>query len=288
VGLINLTMEVEEGTIFGLVGPNGSGKTTTLKLLLGLIYPTEGNGTVFGKPLGSPDYKARIGFLPEGPYFYDHLNAIELLQFYGGLFGLGGANLEKRIGELLRLVGMWDRREIRVRNYSRGMLQRIGLAQALINDPDLIFLDEPTAGLDPTAQIEMRDLMHHLRDQGKTVFLCSHLLKEMEPMCDSVVILSRGIVRRQGRICDLLSTQSGRYAVRATGCANIPLETLKQQALDMALAGDEITLLFADQNQALAGATQIANGGGTILELGAQTRSLEDVFIEAVAGGGSD
>jgi ABC-2 type transport system ATP-binding protein len=283
-----LTLEVEEGTIFGLVGPNGSGKTTTLKLLLGLIYPTEGKGTVFGLPLGNPDYKARIGFLPEGPYFYDHLNAIELLQFYGGLFGLGGDKLQKRIEELLRMVGMWDRREIRIRNYSRGMLQRIGVAQALINDPDLVFLDEPTAGLDPTAQIEMRDLMHSLRDRGKTVFLCSHLLKEMEPMCDSVIILSRGVVRRQGRICDLLSSQSGRYQIRATSCANIPLQSLKDKALDLKVAGDELTLLFADQHQALAAAQQIDAGGGTLLEMGAQTRSLEDVFIEAVAAGGGD
>ncbi|NLO75025.1 MAG: ABC transporter ATP-binding protein [candidate division WS1 bacterium] len=281
-------MEVEEGSIFGLVGPNGSGKTTTLKLLLGLIYPTQGSGKVFDFPLGSPEYKQRIGFLPEGPYFYDHLNAIELLQFYGGLFGLGGGKLEARIEELLRLVGMWDRREIRIRNYSRGMLQRIGVAQALINNPDMVFLDEPTAGLDPTAQIEMRDLMHQLRDQGKTVFLCSHLLKEMEPLCDAVVVLSRGVVRRQGRICDLLAVQSGRYQLRATGCANVSMQSLRDKALDLTVTGNEISLLVADQPQALVVAQEIADGGGTILEFGAQTRSLEDVFIEAVAAGGSD
>lgn len=281
-------MEVEEGSIFGLVGPNGSGKTTTLKLLLGLIYPTQGSGKVFDFPLGSPEYKQRIGFLPEGPYFYDHLNAIELLQFYGGLFGLGGGKLEARIEELLRLVGMWDRREIRIRNYSRGMLQRIGVAQALINNPDMVFLDEPTAGLDPTAQIEMRDLMHQLRDQGKTVFLCSHLLKEMEPLCDAVVVLSRGVVRRQGRICDLLAVQSGRYQLRAMGCANVSMQSLRDKALDLTVTGNEISLLVADQPQALVVAQEIADGGGTILEFGAQTRSLEDVFIEAVAAGGSD
>ena len=281
-------MEVEEGSIFGLVGPNGSGKTTTLKLLLGLIYPTQGSGKVFDFPLGSPEYKQRIGFLPEGPYFYDHLNAIELLQFYGGLFGLGGGKLEARIEELLRLVGMWDRREIRIRNYSRGMLQRIGVAQALINNPDMVFLDEPTAGLDPTAQIEMRDLMHQLRDQGKTVFLCSHLLKEMEPLCAAVVVLSRGVVRRQGRICDLLAVQSGRYQLRATGCANVSMQRLRDKALDLTVTGNEISLLVADQPQALVVAQEIADGGGTILEFGAQTRSLEDVFIEAAAAGGSD
>lgn len=280
-------MEVEEGTIFGLVGPNGSGKTTTLKLLLGLIYPSGGTGTVRGLPLGSPEYKQSVGFLPEGPYFYDHLNAVELLQFYGGLFGLGGARLQERIEELLQMVGMWDRREIRVRNYSRGMLQRIGVAQAMINAPDLIFLDEPTAGLDPRAQVEMRSLMTSLRDRGKTVFLCSHLLKDMEPLCDSVAILSRGVVCRSGHISELLSGSAGRYQVRATGVAESLLPGLQDRSLELISQGEEITTLFADQRQALAAAQDITEAGGVIIELGAQKRSLEDVFIEAVGEGGN-
>ena len=288
VGLLDLSIEVEQGTIFGLVGPNGSGKTTTLKLLLGLIYPTSGTGSVFGLPLGSPQYKRRIGFLPEGPYFYDHLNALELLRFYGGLFGLGGAALESRIAQLLHLVGMWDRREIRVRNYSRGMLQRIGVAQALVNDPDLVFLDEPTAGLDPSAQIEMRTLMQALRAQGKTVFLCSHLLKEMEPLCDTVAILARGTLRRQGRVCDLLASGAGRYRLRATGCAHLDLQSLKDRSLELKVEGEELSLLFADQAQALGVAQDLTAQGATLIELGSQTRSLEDVFIEAVGLGGTD
>lgn len=239
-------------------------------------------------PLGNPEYKRRIGFLPEGPYFYDHLNALELLRFYGGLFGLGGKPLEDRIEQLLHMVGMWDRREIRVRNYSRGMLQRIGLAQALINDPDLVFLDEPTAGLDPPAQMEMRQLMRELRAQGKTVFLCSHLLKEMEPLCDSVAILARGVVRRTGSVCDLLAGETGRMRVRATGCGNLSLDSLRDKSLDLKVEGDELILLLADQRAALSVAQEIADSGGTVLELGAQTRSLEDVFIEAVAAGGTE
>jgi len=198
VGLIDLSLDVQEGQIFGLVGPNGSGKTTTIKLLLGLVFPTSGSGEIFGHPLGSLSYKQRIGFVPEGPYFYDHLNAVELLRFYGSLFGMGGAELEGRVEHLLKLVGMWGRRERKAGNYSRGMLQRIALAQGLINDPDLLLADEPTAGLDPIGAIQIREVLIRLRDEGKTIFLCSHLLKEMEPLCDSVAILNQGVVCRHG------------------------------------------------------------------------------------------
>lgn len=284
VGLLGLSIAAEEGQIFGLVGPNGSGKTTTLKLLLGLIYPTSGGGKVLGCPIGSADYKDRIGFVPEGPYFYDHLNAVELLQFYGGLFGLEGKALEARIQELLELVGMWTRRHIRVRNYSRGMLQRVGLAQALINDPDLIFMDEPTAGLDPPAQMQIRDIVLSLRERGKTVFLCSHLLKEMEPLCDTITILNRGKLVSSGPMVQVLSGEEGHFRLEAEHVTGELEAKLKQTAVSLVNSGGLLEAKFEDQSAALAAAQILADAGLVVTHLGPDRRTLEEVFVQAVKG----
>jgi ABC-2 type transport system ATP-binding protein len=284
VGVEDLTLEVQEGQIFGLVGPNGSGKTTTLKLLLGLVFPTRGHAEVMGFPIGHPAYKERTGFLPEGPYFYDHLNAVELLRFYGGLFGLRGSVLEQRIEELLHLVGMWDRRHIRVRNYSRGMLQRVGVAQALINDPDLIFLDEPTAGLDPIGAMQIRDVILRVREQGKTVFLCSHLLKEMEPLCDSIAILNRGRLVTTGSVDELLAGTAGQYRLRAGGVSEGVANQLRSFAIEVKAENNEIEASFSDQRLAAQAVSAVVDGGGTVRELAPLRRSLEEVFIDAVGG----
>ncbi|MCX7599928.1 MAG: ABC transporter ATP-binding protein [Armatimonadetes bacterium] len=283
-GVEDLNLEVEEGQIFGLVGPNGSGKTTTLKLLLGLVFPTSGTGEVLGFPIGHPAYKERIGFLPEGPYFYDHLNAVELLRFYGGLFGLGGKELDRRVQELLELVGMWDRRHIRVRNYSRGMLQRVGVAQALINDPDLIFLDEPTSGLDPLGAMQIREVITRIRDQGKTVFLCSHLLKEMEPLCDNIAILNRGRVVQSGTVDELLAGPQGMYMLRAHTVPQEVVESLRSFATEVRTWDSEIEATFADQKLAAQALEAVVEAGGTVRELSPYRRSLEEVFIDAVGG----
>lgn len=284
VGLVDLTMEVEQGHVFGLLGPNGSGKTTTLKLLLGLVFPSGGSGEVLGHKLGNPAYKKRIGFLPEGPYFYDHLNAVELLRFYGTLFGMGGASLDARVKALLETVGMWDRRAIPVRNYSRGMLQRVGLAQALLNDPDLVFLDEPTAGLDPTAQIEMRRVILGLREQGKTVFLCSHLLKDMEPICDTVAILSRGTVRKMGTMAELVSGASGRYIVTLDEASPSQLALLTAAAEQVWSLDRTQTGAFSSQEAALAAATRLSADKAQIAHVGPERRTLEEVFVETIGG----
>ncbi len=276
-------MGVEEGQIFGLVGPNGSGKTTTLKLLLGLIFPDSGEGEILGMPLGDPAYRERIGFLPEEPYYYDHLNAIELLRFYGGLFGMGGGALEDRIKELLDLVGMWDRRYIRVRNYSRGMRQRVGVAQALINDPDLVFMDEPTSGLDPIGAMQMREVIMNIRERGKTVFLCSHLLKEMEPLCDNVAILARGELRVLGSVTGLL-TAGDRYMVRAEALTPEVFGKMSQGAQKTEQEAHEYTAYFDTQAQALQAAQAVSEGGGRVLFVGPQRHTLEEVFIEKVGG----
>ncbi len=225
-----------------------------------------------------------MGFLPEGPYFYDHLNAVELLRFYGGLFGYSGKELDKRIQELLELVGMWDRRHIRVRNYSRGMLQRVGVAQALINDPDLVFLDEPTAGLDPIGAMQIREVIVRIREEGKTVFLCSHLLKEMEPLCDNIAILNRGRLVKFGSVDELLAGPEGMYRLRAANVSEQAIKDLQSFATEVTTEGAEVEAVFSDQKLAAQAVQAVVDAGGTIRELTPMRHSLEEVFITAVGG----
>ncbi len=282
VGIKDLTLEVEEGQIFGLVGPNGSGKTTTLKLLLGLIFPTSGTAEVLGEPLGSADYKARVGYLPEGPYFYEHLNAPELLRMYGSLFGLGGSSLDTRIQELLELVDMWDRRDYRVINYSRGMRQRVGVAQALINDPDLLFFDEPTAGLDPIGAKQIREVILELRNRGKTVFLCSHLLKEMEPLCDNIAILAEAKLITRGGVEELLESEQAQYRVEVRELDDEMLADLEERAQTVMWLDETCRALFDDRQKAFDAAEMLEDTGAHLLTVGPDRRTLEEVFIEAV------
>jgi|GEM_PF-37644 len=205
VALDHLDLQVRQGEVFGLLGPNGSGKSTTLKLLLGLIVPSEGEARVFGLPPDSLEARNRIGFLPENPYFYAFLNGDETLRFYGKLCGLSGTKLEKRIEELIDLVGLQNGRERPLRSYSKGMLQRIGLAQALIHDPDLLFLDEPTAGVDPLGSVQIRDLILRLKKMGKTVIFSSHLLEQVQEVADRVAIFSLGKKVLEGSLESLLT-----------------------------------------------------------------------------------
>ncbi len=282
VGIEELNLEVETGQIFGLVGPNGSGKTTTLKLMLGLIFPTSGTGEVLGEPMGDPRSKHRVGYLPEGPYFYEHLNAPELLRMYGSLFGLGGAQLETRIQELLELVDMWDRRDYRVADYSRGMRQRVGVAQALINDPDLLFFDEPTSGLDPIGAKDIREVILRLRSEGKTVFLCSHLLKEMEPICDTIAILNRGRLVTEGSVQELLVGEQQRYRLELREPDDELLAKLQGGAEEVLWFEEVCRLVFTDRQAAYDAATLAEDEGGYVLAAGPDRRTLEEVFIDAV------
>jgi ABC-2 type transport system ATP-binding protein len=203
--LCGLDLRVQPGEVFGLLGPNGSGKTTTIKLLLGLLRPSRGDAFLFGRDPSDRQVKHRIGYLPEETYLYRFLDADETLRFYGGLFGLKAAVLRPRIDALIEQVGLGRARHRRLGEYSKGMARRLGLAQALINDPDLVILDEPTSGLDPIGTAEVKDLIIELRRQGKTVLLCSHLLADVEDVCDRIAVLYRGVLRETGRVDELLT-----------------------------------------------------------------------------------
>ncbi len=202
-----VSIRIMPGEVYGLIGPNGSGKSTTMKALLGLVAPTAGHCAIFGKDSLKVDSRNDVGFLPENPYFYKHLSGAETLRFYGKLCGLGGRRLRERVEELLDMVGLRNARDRRLGGYSKGMLQRIGLAQALIQEPRLVILDEPTAGVDPLGSRQIRDLILKLRAQGITVFLCSHLLEQVQEVCDRVGIIFQGRMIREGRLDDLIAIE---------------------------------------------------------------------------------
>ena len=202
-----VSIHIEPGEVYGLIGPNGSGKSTTMKALLGLVAPTSGSCRIFGADSLAVDSREQVGFLPENPYFYKHLSGAETLRFYGKLCGLRGKSLEARVDELLELVDLTEARDRRLGGYSKGMLQRIGLAQALVQEPRLVILDEPTAGVDPIGSRQIRDLIFALRERGITVFLCSHLLEQVQEVCDRVGIIFRGRMIREGRLEEMLSIE---------------------------------------------------------------------------------
>jgi len=204
----SLSMDVMQGEVFGLLGPNGSGKTTTMKMLLGLLFPTSGEMTILGKPAADVTKNERIGYLPEESYLYRFLNADETLDFYGRLFNMSAADRARRADELIEMVGLGKARRRQLKEYSKGMTRRIGLAQALINDPDLVLLDEPTSGLDPIGTREMKDLIIQLKAQGKTVVMCSHQLADVQDVCDRIAVLFQGELKVLGRVDELLELRN--------------------------------------------------------------------------------
>ena len=284
--LQDLTIDVRRGEIFGLVGPNGSGKTTSLKLLLGLIKPTGGEISIFGRGPRDVAVKKRIGFLPDGPYFYDHLNSYEILDFYAKLFGYSEADRKERIPRLLDTVALnpADRKRV-IRTYSKGMVQRVGLAQALINDPELLFLDEPTTGLDPIGARGMKDAILAQRDAGKTVLVCSHLLADVQAICDRVAILSEGKLVKFGTVRELVGP-SQTFEIYAR---NMNPDSLARATADgfAAEAGDGFTLLRADSAEKLDGVLRLVrDAGGQVIDVKGHSETLEDVFVRTVKSDG--
>lgn len=253
VAVDNLSFRVEAGEVYGLIGPNGSGKSTTMKVVLGLMAASKGEAKVFG--LDSGDIRARneIGFLPENPYFYKHLTGAETLKFYGKLCGIRGKKLKARVAELLEIVGLEDAAKRRLGGYSKGMLQRIGLAQSLVQNPRLVILDEPTAGVDPVGSREIRDLILRLKEEGYTVFLCSHLLEQVQEVCDRVGIIFEGRMRREGKLEELIKIE-------------------KQTAMTLENASPELLAKIED--------LVASEEGAAIVETGHPRTTLERLFIQ--------
>ncbi len=280
--LRGISLSVAEGEIFGYLGPNGAGKTTTLKCVLGLIFPDAGKIEIFGYPHHSLLAKERLGYLPEQPYFYDYLTAVEFLDFCARLFGLKKGEKEEKIQRLLRLVGLERASHLQLRKFSRGMLQRIGLAQALINDPELVFLDEPLGGLDPLGRKELRDIILQLKQEGRTVFLCSHILQDIEMICDRVAILVSGRILSQGRLQDLISEKVLYTEITLSGIGVSDLEGLGEP---VSVHQDRVMLkVFEEDN--LERLLALAHGKkAKIHSLVPRTETLEDIFVEMVKQG---
>jgi ABC-2 type transport system ATP-binding protein len=285
VAVSGLTLQVRQGEVFGFLGPNGAGKTTSIKMLLGLVAPTSGSASLLGQPLGHRQTRARVGFLPEHFRFHDWLSADEFLRLHGQLYGMDTARLSRRSAELLETVGLTPFRDRQLRTFSKGMLQRIGLAQALLNEPDLIFLDEPTSGLDPVGRRLVRDLIRQLREEGRTVFLNSHLLSEVEITCDRVAFIKHGEVIRIGQVSELLAGATG-VTLRGSPMTAEVMAGLAQWGRDIRADGDRITLTVADEAAVPAIARFLVERGVDVYSITPQRLSLEDMFIQVVGADG--
>ncbi len=282
----DISLDVYEGEIFGFLGPNGAGKTTTIKTLLGLIFPTSGETLVLGKPAGDIDVKEKISYLPESPYFYEHMSAQEVVGFYGSLFGLSGEAKTKRVSYLLSLVGLSDAAKKPLRAFSKGMLQRVGIAQALINDPKILFFDEPTSGLDPIAHRDIRNLILHLKSEGRTIFLSSHQLSDVEMVCDRVSILNKGKIRRIGHVEELIAGGNVEIVVENVQANDAALAQLKAATSNIEPIGNKLQITASatteSRNRVL---DWVRANGGDVLSVTETRRTLEDIFYETVREG---
>jgi len=281
--LDRLSIEVAAGGVFGFLGPNGAGKTTTLKLLMQLVFPTSGDAEILGRPVGDVGVRRRIGYLPENPYFYDHLTAEELLDYYGQLFGMSAADRRTRIPKTLDRLGIGAERRLALRKFSKGMLQRVGIAQALINDPELVIFDEPMSGLDPLGRRDVRALILRLRDAGCTVFFSSHVLSDAEALCNRVAILAKGRLITAGRLTDMLALRAGGWELVVAGATDALIASLGSRIhRAVRISEGRYTLdlpLDPPPEQLLA---ELTAGGAHLASLNPIRETLEDVFVESV------
>ncbi|MBQ0105377.1 MAG: ABC transporter ATP-binding protein [Armatimonadetes bacterium] len=278
----NVNFQVKEGEIFGFIGPNGAGKTTTIKTLLGLLKPTSGEITILGKPLGDIEIKKRISYLPENPYFYQHMNSYEILDFYGQLFKIPKDIRQKRIAELLEKVGLAKDGKRNLKEYSKGMLQRVGLAQTLINEPDLVFLDEPTSGLDPIAHKDIQDIIFDLKKNGKTVFMSSHQLSDVENVCDRVAIIKRGKIVRMGTMEELL--EDGITVITVDNASDELIKNLSDIADKIKPDGKRYNIYVKNQEN-IYKVIDTVRSKANLISVVPQKQSLEDLFVDIIRGG---
>jgi ABC-2 type transport system ATP-binding protein len=280
-GLDDVSLAVRQGEIFGFLGPNGAGKTTTMKILLGLMRATSGSVQLLGRSAGDVEVHKRIGYLPESPYFYDYLTAEEFLSFYGRLGGMSTRELAGSVPSLLERVGLLEARKRQLRKFSKGMLQRIGLAQALIHDPELVILDEPMSGLDPVGRKEVRDIILSLRDRGKTVFFSTHIISDVEMVCDRVCILSKGKVLALGRVEELVNqheTQS--VEIVSDGIVGDDMPIVKRVASRILQRGNRCLIMIPALEQLDDVLGAIRQAGGRLISVVPHKGTLESLFIE--------
>ena len=287
VALDALTLDIEAGEIFGFLGPNGAGKTTTLKLLMQLIYPTSGSATILDKPPGDLSVKRRIGYLPENPSFYDYLTAEELLSYFASLFGYRAEDRRRRVERALDEVGIGAERRMQLRQYSKGMIQRVGIAQAVLNDPELVFVDEPMSGLDPLGRREVRQLLLRLRERGCTVFFSSHILADAESLCSRVAILAGGRLAGSGRLADMLAFELRGWELVISGISRESLAVIAPRAVRVVpLAQDRFTLeLPPEPPEAII--AELTRAGARLVSLNPMRDTLEDFFVRRVAEAGA-
>ncbi len=291
LALEDVNLSVGQGEVFGFLGPNGAGKTTTLKLLMQLIFPTSGRAEILGRPVGDIETKRRIGYFPENPYFYDHLTAEELLDYFASLFGYPAAERRARATRLLDEVGIGAERRFQLRKFSKGMLQRVGIAQALINDPDVVFFDEPMSGLDPLGRREIRELILRLRNRGCTVFFSSHVLSDAEALCSRVAIVARGRLVASGQLADILAFEVHGWELVLSGLGAGALENAKRagHVLRSTLLGsDRYALelpLSAPPERVLH---MFVEQGAQLVSLNPLRDTLEDFFVRQVAAAKAD
>jgi ABC-2 type transport system ATP-binding protein len=281
--LDRVTFDVAAGEVFGFLGPNGAGKTTTLKLLMQLVFPTAGRAEILGRPLGDLDVKRRIGYLPENPYFYDYLTAEELLVYFAGLFGYSAADRRARASRLLDEVGIGAERKLQLRKFSKGMLQRVGIAQALVNDPELVILDEPMSGLDPLGRRDVRALILRLRDQGTTVFFSSHVLSDAEALCSRVAILAKGRLVTSGRLSDILAFQAHGWELIVAGVEEGRLARFAPQVRKTVQIGPgRYQLELPPDHPPERLLSELTAAGASLVSLNPIRATLEDFFVEQV------